>query len=202
MASRSPHAYAEQSDADLLASIQAGDTAAFGHFCTAYRSRLSGFLKRFINSRETIEEIVNDTFMVVWFRAGGFRAESKVSTWMFGVAYRLAMKACRRNRHSDRSGDLHERGGIVTDPASDVELQDWLLHLLQTLVPDQRNAIVLGYLYGYSIQEMSKMTYAPAGTVKSRLFHGRQGLRAKMAAGCSYSTGSRGSTSAQRDILA
>jgi RNA polymerase sigma-70 factor (ECF subfamily) len=179
MASTSPRASNDREDSDWLLGIRAGDTAAFSRFYTAYRSRLSRFVSRFVDSQETIEEIVNDSFMVVWFHAGDFRAESKVSTWIFGIAFRLSMKAVRRFRRAEHCSEFREAAEIAADPAPDVELQDWLLHTLRTLAPDQRDAVILGYLYGYSIREISKVTGAPAGTIKSRLFHGRLGLRAK-----------------------
>ena len=88
MASTSPRASNDREDSDWLLGIRAGDTAAFARLYTAYRSRLSRFVSRFVDSHETIGEIVNDSFMVVWFRAGDFRAESK-------VRIRLPMWNCR-----------------------------------------------------------------------------------------------------------
>ncbi len=169
----------DQEDAGWLLGIQAGDATAFGRFYEAYCSRLCRFVSRFVHSHETIEEIVNDSFIVVWFRAGDFRAESRVSTWIFGIAYRLSMKAIRRGRHADLYSELLEADQMAVDPNPDLELEDWLQHTLLTLAPDQRDAVTLGYLYGYSIREISRMTDAPEGTVKSRLFHGRLSLRSK-----------------------
>jgi hypothetical protein len=86
-------------DSGLMIAVQARDRPAFEKLYLGYYYRLVRFLARFTKRHENIEEIINDTFMAVWMGAKDFRHESKVSTWIFGIAYRTAMKQLRRQRH-------------------------------------------------------------------------------------------------------
>src|SRR5579872_260871 len=88
-------------DAELLRLTAGGDRLAFETLFRGYCSRLGGFLKRFSLRPDLVDEIINDTFWVVWQKAGGFRGQSQVSTWIMGIAYRIALKALKANSNSN-----------------------------------------------------------------------------------------------------
>ena len=165
-----------------LVRIQRGDVQAFEALYKAYRIRVQRFVKRFIKGPEALEEIVNDTFMVVWVNANEFRGESRISTWIFGIAYRLSMKALRRNRRSRWLVELSDNSEIAIDPSMDLEMKDWLERAMRSMAPEQRDTLQLAYRYGYSIEEISHRLARPTGTIKSRLFHGRAILRSRALA--------------------
>jgi RNA polymerase sigma-70 factor, ECF subfamily len=159
-------------DLGLVIAVQARDRLAFEKLYLGYYYRLTRFLMRFTRRLENIEEIINDTFMVVWMRAKDFRRESKVSTWIIGIAYRTAMKQLRRQRHVSSlqsAGDLPESG----DPTADIDTTDWLSCTLARLPLEQRITLTLAYQMGYSVKEIARITESPVGTVKSRMFHAR-----------------------------
>ena len=156
----------------LIIAVQACDRLAFEKLYFGYYHRLTRFLARFTKCLENIEEIINDTFMVVWMRAKDFRRESQVSTWIFGIAYRTAMKQLRRQRHASSLqsvGDMPQS----SDPATDIDTKDWLSCALARLPLDQRITLTLAYQMGYSVKEIARITESPVGTVKSRMFHAR-----------------------------
>jgi RNA polymerase sigma-70 factor (ECF subfamily) len=80
------------SEEHLLNSIARGDRRAFEELYRRYYRRLIGYLARRLPSFHSADEIVDNTFMVVWQHAGEFRYHSQVSTWIFGIAYRVALK--------------------------------------------------------------------------------------------------------------
>jgi RNA polymerase sigma-70 factor (ECF subfamily) len=142
-----------------------------------YHRRLARFLSRFTPRYENVEEIINDTFMVVWRSAKDFRSDSQVSTWIFGIAYRTALKSLRRQKNHNASVSLDEYPEQTTDPGLDTELQDWLTHGLRQLSDEQRLTLELAYHMGHSLEEIAAITDAPVGTVKARMFHAREKLR-------------------------
>src|SRR5208282_3388188 len=75
---------AKERDSALLTAVAAGDRRALEELYLNYHRRLARFLSRFTPRYENIEEIINDTFMVVWQNANGFRSASQVSTWIIG----------------------------------------------------------------------------------------------------------------------
>src|SRR5580704_14624092 len=89
----------KEHDSMLLAQVASGDRRALEELYLGYHRRLARFLSRFTPRYENIEEIINDTFMVVWQNAKTFRNASQVSTWIIGIAYRTALKSFRRQQN-------------------------------------------------------------------------------------------------------
>jgi DNA-directed RNA polymerase specialized sigma24 family protein len=108
---RDANACSDHEDARLLARIAAGDRRAFERLYHLYFARLTRFLHRSTRSLPLVEEIVDDTMLVVWTKAPSWDASCKVSTWIFAIAWRRARKAL-----GSRSGG---NGGIVAAPDAD-----------------------------------------------------------------------------------
>lgn len=162
-------------DSQLLVAVASGDRRALEELYLAYHRRLSRFLTRFTRRYDTIEEVVNDTFFVVWQRARDFRGASRVSTWIIGIAYRIALKALRREQASP--GDVQGAPEASVDPTGEAEEREWVMRGLQQLPLEQRMVLELAYHMGHSIEEIASITDVPVGTVKARMFHARQKLR-------------------------
>jgi RNA polymerase sigma-70 factor (ECF subfamily) len=164
-------------DTLLIVAIQSRDRAALTQLYLRYHRRLARFLARTTERREDIEEIINDTFMVVWTHATAFRSESLVSTWIIGIAYRLALRSLRRQKRRFpewSTGILVEQS---PDPARNTEETNWLDCALGRLPVTLRTTVTLAYQMGFSVEEISQITKTPIGTVKSRMFHARLKLR-------------------------
>lgn len=166
-----------ESDSELLAGVAAGERLALEKLYLGYHRRLARFLSRFTPRYENVEEIINDTFMVVWQSAKEFRRASAVSTWIFGIAYRTALKSVRRQRHHAAVGSLDECAEQWVDPSAGTDVQDWLARGLERLPLEQRLTLELAYHMGHSVEEIAAITDAPVGTVKARMYHARQKLR-------------------------
>src|SRR5258708_37692438 len=82
-------------DVDLMARTARGDRRAFEELYNLYHRRMARFLTRLTRRYDLAEEIINDTFWVVWHKAGEFRGDSQPSTWILGIAYRKARNALR-----------------------------------------------------------------------------------------------------------
>ncbi len=168
---------AKESDKELLARVAAGDRHALEELYLSYYRRLGRFLSRFTPRYENAEEIINDTFMVVWQSAKDFRYASQVSTWIFGIAYRTALKSLRLQKNHTAALSLDEYPERIIDPALDTEVTDWLTQGLNQLPVEQRMTLELAYHMGHSIEEIAAITDSPVGTVKARMFHAREKLR-------------------------
>jgi RNA polymerase sigma-70 factor (ECF subfamily) len=168
---------AKEHDNDLLNAVAAGDRRALEELYLGYHRRLTRFLSRFTPRYENVEEIINDTFMVVWQGARDFRCASQVSTWIIGIAYRTALKSLRRQSRHTAARSLDDCPEQTTDPTLDTEIQDWLRHGLNQLPAEQRLTLELAYHMGHSLEEIAVITQCPVGTVKARMFHAREKLR-------------------------
>jgi len=167
------------SDDQWLESVARGDRRALEELYLSYHRQLTRFLSRLAPRSENIDEIINDTFMAVWQHAGEFRQSSRVSTWIFGIAYRIALKSLRQHKRW-RAASADGQSERVTDPTQETEEHDWLAQGLRRLSQEQRLGLMLTYHWGHSIREVAAMTDSPLGTVKARLFRAREKLRVSL----------------------
>ncbi len=173
---------AKERDQELLLAVAGGSRRALEELYLSYHRRLARFLSRFTPRYENVEEIINDTFMVVWQSAKDFRYASQVSTWIIGIAYRTALKSLRRQKNHMATRSTDDYVEQTTDPTSETEMQDWVSHGLTHLPIEQRLTLELAYHMGYSLEEIANITQCPVGTVKARMFHAREKLRAHLPA--------------------
>jgi RNA polymerase sigma-70 factor, ECF subfamily len=162
----------------LLRLVAQRERRAFETLYGEYYRRLGRFLGRLTQRQELIDEVVNDTFWVVWQKAGEFRGQSLVSTWIMGIAYRCALKALRRSG-GPASEPLPDD---LEDPAAgarqvEQELRDWVGKGLHSLPLEQRTTLELAYYVGHSCEEIAEIMDCSVGTVKARMFHARVKLR-------------------------
>src|ERR1700693_4186075 len=136
---------AREHDNDLLVAVASGNRQALEELYLSYHRRLARFLSRFTSRYENVEEIINDTFMVVWQSAKDFRHASQVSTWIIGISYRTALKSLRRQRNHIAARTWNEYPEQASDPTSDAEMQDWLKQGLDQLPAEQRLTLELAY---------------------------------------------------------
>jgi RNA polymerase sigma-70 factor, ECF subfamily len=169
----------DEGDRRLLARVAAGDREAFRELYIIYHRRLARFLTRLTRQYETAEEIINDTLWVVWRKAGDFRGDSRVSTWIMGIAYRRALKTLRTRSHALADAVPIENQPLVApDELGAAETSEWILLAMRQLPAEQRLALEFAYGYGHSCEEIALIMDCPVNTVKTRLFHGRAKLRA------------------------
>jgi RNA polymerase sigma-70 factor (ECF subfamily) len=167
----------DERDVELLQAIALADRHALEELYLSYHRRLTRFLSRLTPRYEIVEEVINDTFMVVWQHAKEFRGASQVSTWIIGITYRIAMKALRGNDVLLNAQRLDLVPEQMTHPVDDTELQDWMAWGLNQLPMEQRITMELAYHMGHSIEEIATITECPVGTVKARMFHARKKLQ-------------------------
>ena len=163
-------------DRALLARIAARDRTALEELYTLYHRGLARFLTRITYRYELAEEIINDTFWIVWQHAGEFRGASRVSTWILGIAHRRALATLR---HSSVRPDVvsDETPAAPEDPEDTVELRQLLDRALAALPLEQRLALELTCYLGHSCDEVAAITDCPVNTVKTRVFHARRKLQ-------------------------
>ena len=167
-------------DRALLADVAAADRDALTALYTRYHARLFKFVFRLTRSHTAAEELVNDIMLVIWRSAQNFRGDSKPSTWIFGIAYRQALKRMSRKKLSIAS--YFDVDLLADSNAPSFEQEDWVHRGLETLPPTQRLAVELVFYLGLSYEEVASVTDCPVNTVKTRMFHARRKLRKQLQA--------------------
>ena len=176
---QSQPAQRDAADRLLLERVALRDAEAFRELYVLYHRRLARFLMRLTHRYEVAEEVINDTLWVVWNKAADFRGESRISTWIMGIAYRRALKALRGGAQKliEESVPIEDQELAAPDTTASAELSEWLLQAMEKLPTDQRLTVEFAYGYGHSCEEIALIMDCPANTVKTRLFHAREKLR-------------------------
>lgn len=173
----------DQSDGDLLRAVAARDSRAFDTLFLRYYDRLRRFVWRFC-AEEAVDEVISDTMYTVWRKSPGFRGESKVSTWICGIAYRTAMKTqTRRRRYQEVLTTASHLGDVAPSPSETqpdqktFETAQWVEQALNALPRKQRDVVELTFFADLPYQEIAEIVGCPIGTVKTRMHKARQRLR-------------------------
>jgi RNA polymerase sigma factor (sigma-70 family) len=170
----------------LLDKVRRGDRAAFEALYRLYHPRLTRFLLRLVRRPQLVEEVLNDTLLVVWQRPDSFHGNSKLSTWIFAIAYRKAMKGLGRFDDPRDDPDGQERASEEQGPEEDsaaFRRRDLLVRAMDELTPSHRAVVELTYYQELDYNEIGQILGCPVGTVKTRMFHARRQLRRLIGGG-------------------
>jgi len=178
-----PIAYDTMDDHDLLRLHVSGDPDAFGHLVRRHRDRMWAVAIRTLGEPEEAADALQEAFISAFRRADSFRGDAKVTTWLHRIVVNACLDRIRRRqvRAADPLPEDQERaaelaGPVRDDPAETRERRLDVLNALRQINPDQRSALVLVDMEGYSIEEAAAILGCAPGTVKSRCARGRARL--------------------------
>ena len=174
------------SDAMLITLVARGDLGAFERLYRCYFPRLTRFLERMTRRPRLVEEVLNDTMLVVWRKANTYDGSSQVSTWVFAIAYRKALKAIKNlDEPVAENLDVEEAAAAwEAGPESQLrqkQMRTMLGQVMKSLSADQRAVVELTYYHGYSYPEIAAIMDCPVDTVKTRMFYARRRLKTLLA---------------------
>ncbi|HEX5182163.1 MAG TPA: sigma-70 family RNA polymerase sigma factor [Allosphingosinicella sp.] len=170
------------SDEALVERLRRRDLRALEQLYKASHGRMSRFLLNMLRRPELVEEVLNDVMMVVWNRIGDFQGASKLSTWMFGIAYRQGLAALRR---LDVPVD-DDRSAASTEPTPEQKAAEGrsraaLAKAIDALSPAHRAVVNLTYFEELGYREIAEIVDCPVDTVKTRMFHARRHLKQSLS---------------------
>ena len=177
--SRDPQARDPRDDVTLLHAHVAGDTEAFGELVRRHRDRLWAVALRTLHDPDDAADALQEAMISAFRRAAEFRGDAAVTTWL----YRIVVNACLdrvRRRQARPTVALPEEGSGEPAEAHDrIAERDTAMAVeaaLGALSVDQRAAITLVDIEGYSVAESASLLNVAEGTVKSRCARGRARL--------------------------
>lgn len=174
------------SESDLLAAVAAGEQLAFERLYGLYEKRVFQYVRTLVFDSTLAEEVVSDTMMAVWRRAGSFTRTSRVSTWIFGIARHKALDSMRRTGRRQREVDLD---GFVDRPHSQEspidciqrkQVASLIQHVLTSLSPEHQEILRLVFYEELSYEEIAKLLSIPENTVKTRVYYAKHHLKRQL----------------------
>ena len=179
-ANRQTAVAAERTDEGLVQSIAAGDQFAMQILFTRHRDRVNRFIQRFTRDESLAEDALSEVFFAVWRKAGSFKGECQVATWLLAIARNKTLALLRQRKFLALD---ETEAGLIEDPTDNPEsalvkksYSTLLQKCLNALSPNHRKIIDLVYYQSKSIQEAAEIVGVPLNTVKTRMFYARNQL--------------------------
>ena len=184
------------SSADLVTRVCQGDSDAFRLIFERYSRPVISFIYDMVNDRALAEELTQETFVRAFRAIHTMRAETKLSTWLFGIARNVARESlrarARANSHVDLADksvmDLSDNKPEPVDGLLSKELNAVIRRSLAALDEDKRLVFTLKVLHQCSYEEIAMITGFSLAKLKTDLHRARAQMRKRISpyAGVSY----------------
>ena len=173
-------------DAQLLDEYSQGDEQAFRELVTRYKNGLYAFLKRFLNQRDLIEDVFQETFLQLFSSRESFDTDRPLRPWLFTIAANKAKDALRKQQRSSAvpigtisDGEEASFDDVLNSLTSydrkpyetleRTELAERVRQVVANMPESAREVLILAYFNKFSYKQMAQILSIPIGTVKSRL---------------------------------
>ena len=183
----------QSTDAELVAAILKGEQELFSDLVARYQGRLVNYLYRLLRSTQEAEDLAQEVFFKIYKALDRYDPKYKFSTWLFRVAQNAAIDQIRKRRlllvSMDRQGSSDDDLGTwefaSSDPSPYGDLRnrergEAIQVAIDGLPWDYRELIVLRHFGELSYDEIAKLKEMPLGTVKNKLFRGRQMMKERL----------------------
>jgi RNA polymerase sigma-70 factor (ECF subfamily) len=174
---------------EVIHEAMAGSTAAFRRLVEYYQGFAYSVAFRFVRDEEEAEDIVQEAFVRLWKNLSAYRAEIKLTTWLYRIVTNLCLDFLKSKRGQERrSRDDITKGYHAADrgtPEKEYErgeLMRIVLDATEALTPKQKAVFILRDLEGLSVEEVTEILSMSAGNVKSNLFYARKSMGEKLKA--------------------
>lgn len=181
-------------DQQLVERVQKGDRRAFDLLVAKYQHKIMSVISRYIRNPDEVQDVAQDTFVRAWRALPNFRGDSAFFTWIYRIAINTAKNhlVARGRRPPDTDVDIDDAqflesadglrdadtplGHLLSD-----EIEATVKKALAALPAEMRQAVMLRELEGLSYEEIAVVMDCPVGTVRSRIFRGREAIDQALA---------------------
>ena len=163
----------QEPDPRILARARQGDLAAFEELVRTYQAEVFRFARHLTPDRTAAEDVTQEAFLRAFRFIGGYRGETRFSSWLLRIARNCAIDAARKQHYPIVDQDARpERAGAIANAVVRAELDA----ALESLGAEHRETFLLVEVLGLSHREVADVLGVRVGTVKSRMFRARQAL--------------------------
>lgn len=176
----------EDTDTVLVKRVQGGDNRAFDLLFHRYKHRLRSAVSRILDTREDVDDVVQEAFVKAYRALPKFRGDSQFFTWLYRIATNTAKNhlVSKARKHTISEIDVYEEAASneytylqenenPENLLESSELELLIQETVQSLEPDLRSAITLREHAGLSYDQIAQIMDCPVGTVRSRIFRAR-----------------------------
>lgn len=185
------HKTNKEIDLALVRRAKKGDYRAFDLLVLKYQSRVIATAYKYVKEKQLAEDIAQEAFIKSYKSLDSFREESSFYTWVYRIAVNTAKNyiVSSKRREEIIMTDLSEDNNYYPekpdiDSPQDIlnasELRDLIFATLSSLGEETRTALSLREFDGLSYEQIAEIVNCPVGTVRSRIFRGREMIEEKV----------------------
>lgn len=177
--------YVDDDEMQKITRAAQGDKYAFSELFNQYKVMVYRIVCRFLGQAEDADDAVQQIFIELYKSLPGYMGNSKFTTWLYRIAVNVSIQYIRKRKRDSEFDTLNPESHIdSTQNASasieKTELQKQIAVALEGIHERKRTVLILHDMEGLTMEEIAGITGLPLGTVKSRLFHGRDEMRSKL----------------------
>jgi RNA polymerase sigma-70 factor (ECF subfamily) len=172
--------FREVEDRDLVRRARGGDVEGYNLLVSRWEKRLYNYLLRLVGNREDAMDLTQEVFLKAYQNLGKLEDAGRFGPWLFRIAHNEAFSLLRRRRpESDTDSELAREA--LSYRMYPVEMSIAVERALNSLSPEQREAVILKIYQGWKFEEMAEALDCPVSTVKSRLYTALDRLKEVLA---------------------
>jgi RNA polymerase sigma-70 factor (ECF subfamily) len=183
----------EPTDQQLVVRVQKGDKRAFDLLVLKYQYKVHAIVARFIRDNDEVRDVVQEAFIKAYRALPKFRGDSQFYTWLYRIAVNTAknylVARSRRPPSSDvdlDDAEYYSGSDQLKDHSSPEnqlfrdQLEVAINQAIVELPEDLRTAVTLREYEGLSYEDIAAVMDCPVGTIRSRIFRGREAIDARV----------------------
>ena len=180
---------AAETDQQLVAKVQKGDSRAFDLLVLKYQHKIFGLISRYVHDADEVQDVAQEAFIKAYRALPRFRGDSAFYTWLYRIAINTAknhlVSRSRRPPGSDvevEDAEYFDGGAALRDINSpenaffEAELKTVVERAIGNLPDDLKTAVTLREFDGLSYEDIAEIMDCPVGTVRSRIFRAREAV--------------------------
>ncbi len=159
----------------LISAVAAGDRSAFRQLYDETYGKVARYTRCLVNDDHLADDILVQTYTVVWQAAGRFQGASRLTTWIIGIARNIAFKEFRGRRSEEPFDESYKGADDTSQNRPEQRNRNMIMkRAVATLSPKHREILELVFYQDLSYPEVAELLGIPVNTVKTRVFHAKK----------------------------
>ena len=165
----------------LMARVAAGDREAFRLTYEQSYGKVARYIRGFVKNETIAEDVIIQTYAVVWRKASNYKGTARLTTWIIGIARNIAFKEFRKTKSETTFDETYCNADMESHREPEKNDRNAKIRMaISVLSPNQKEILELAFFQDLTYPEISEIINIPENTVKTRVFHAKKALKEEL----------------------